>query len=71
MEKAAIIGTGITPFKARYLDKSYFELAYDATKLALEDANENGVEITLTETFNPQFMGFIMNFLNGSLCQIY
>ena len=31
-KEVAIIGIGITPFKARYLDKTYFELAYDATK---------------------------------------
>ncbi len=35
MRKVAIIGIGTTPFKTRYLDKTYFELAYDATKLAL------------------------------------
>jgi len=29
LEKVAIIGIGITPFKARFLDKAYFELAYD------------------------------------------
>lgn len=46
MRKVGIIGIGITPFKARYLDKTYFELAYDATKFALEDANKNGAEIT-------------------------
>ncbi len=46
MRKVAIIGVGITPFKAKYLDKTYFELAYDAAKLALEDANKNGAEIT-------------------------
>ena len=33
LKKVAIIGVGITPFRARYLDKTYFELAYDATKL--------------------------------------
>ncbi|GAG80807.1 unnamed protein product [marine sediment metagenome] len=46
MKKVAIVGIGITPFRARYLDKTYFELAYDATKLALEDANKNGAERT-------------------------
>ena len=65
--KVAIIGIGITPFKARYLDRTYFELAYDATKLALEDANKNGAEIThknlqstvygiYNELFERQFM---------------
>ena len=28
------------------MDKTYFELAYDTTKLVLEDANKNGAEIT-------------------------
>ena len=46
MRKVGIIGIGITSFKARYLDKTYFELAYDVTKLALEDANKNGADIT-------------------------
>ncbi len=65
--KVAIIGVGITPFKARYLDKTYFELAYDSTKLALEDANNNGADIThknlestvygiYNELFERQFM---------------
>jgi acetyl-CoA C-acetyltransferase len=67
MKKVAIIGVGITPFRARYLDKTYFELAYDATKLALEDANRNNAEIThnniestvygiYNELFERQFM---------------
>ncbi|MFX1589939.1 MAG: hypothetical protein ACFFC1_17490, partial [Promethearchaeota archaeon] len=67
MRKVGIIGIGITPFKTRYLNKTYFELAYDATKLALEDANENGAEIThrdlqstvygiYNELFERQFM---------------
>jgi len=34
MKKVAIIGIGITPFRARYLNKTYFELAYDATEIA-------------------------------------
>ena len=67
MRKVAIIGVGITPFRARYLDKTYFELAYDATKLALDDANKNGAEIShkdlqstvygiYNELFERQFM---------------
>jgi len=67
MRKVAIVGVGITPFKPRYLDKTYFELAYDATKLALNDANKNGAEITrndiestvygiYNELFERQFM---------------
>ncbi len=57
----------ITPFKARYLDKTYFELAFDATKLALDDCNKQGIEIThkeldstiygiYNELFERQFM---------------
>ena len=49
------------------MDKTNFELAYDATKLALEDANKNGAEIThkdlqstvygiYNELFKHQFM---------------
>jgi acetyl-CoA C-acetyltransferase len=67
LRKVAIIGVGITPFKARYLDKTYFELAFDATKLALEDANKNGAQIShkdlqstvygiYNELFERQFM---------------
>ncbi|MHA2429968.1 MAG: thiolase family protein [Promethearchaeota archaeon] len=76
MRKVAIVGIGITPFKARYLDKTYFELAYDATKLALEDANKNGAEIShkelqstvygiYNELFERQFMPDI--FINSYL----
>ncbi|MHA2391561.1 MAG: thiolase family protein [Promethearchaeota archaeon] len=76
MQKVAIIGIGITPFKTRYLDKTYFELAYDATKFALDDANKNGAEIThkdiqstvygiYNELFERQFMPDI--FINSYL----
>ncbi len=47
MRKVAIIGVGIVPFRARYLDKIYFELAYDATKFAMDDANKNGAELPI------------------------
>ena len=36
--KVAIVGVGLTKFKARWPDKTYYELAYDAAKMALEDA---------------------------------
>ena len=36
LKKVVIIGVGITPFKARYMDKTHFELVYDATKLAFQ-----------------------------------
>jgi len=76
MRKVAIIGVGVTPFKPRYIDKTYFELAYDATKLALSDANNNGAEIIhkdiqssvygiYNELFERQFMPDI--FINSYL----
>ena len=76
MRKVAIIGVGVTPFKPRYIDKTYFELAYDATKLALSDANKNGAEIIhkdiqssvygiYNELFERQFMPDI--FINSYL----
>jgi acetyl-CoA C-acetyltransferase len=73
MRKVAIIGVGITPFKARYLDKTYFELAYDATKLALEDCqadiSHHDLESTVygiyNELFERQFMPDI--FINSYL----
>jgi len=37
MRKIAIIGFGMTPFKARWLDKTYFELAYDAERNGKKD----------------------------------
>jgi acetyl-CoA acetyltransferase len=36
--RVAIVGVGTTKFKARWIDKTYYELAYDAAKLALSDA---------------------------------
>ena len=38
MRDVAVVGIGTTKFKARWLDKTYYELAFDAAKLALEDA---------------------------------
>lgn len=38
MRKVAIVGMGTTKFKARWVDKTYFELAFDAGKMAMEDA---------------------------------
>ena len=37
MQKVAVVGCGITKFKARWLEKTYFELAFDAVKDALHD----------------------------------
>jgi acetyl-CoA C-acetyltransferase len=38
MRNVAIVGMGTTKFKVRWADKTYFELAYEAAKLAMEDA---------------------------------
>ncbi|MEW6529219.1 MAG: thiolase family protein [Thermodesulfobacteriota bacterium] len=38
MRDVAIVGMGCTKFKARWVDKTYYELAFDAAKMALEDA---------------------------------
>lgn len=38
MRNVAIVGMGTTKFKARWEDKTYFELAYEAAKMAMEDA---------------------------------
>ncbi len=38
MGKAAVAGVGQLPFKARYADKTYFSLAFEAVKQALDDA---------------------------------
>lgn len=38
MRRVAIVGLGLTQFRARWLEKTYYELAFDAAKMALEDA---------------------------------
>lgn len=38
MRRVAIIGTGTTPFRPRFKDKTYYELAFDAAKETFEDA---------------------------------
>ena len=71
MRKVAIIGVGITPFKTRYIDKTYFELAYDAADLALKDANISHQEVDsavygiYNDLFERQFMPDI--FVNSYL----
>lgn len=36
--RVGIVGVGLIPWKSRYPDKTYYELALDVTKAALEDA---------------------------------
>jgi acetyl-CoA acetyltransferase len=38
MGRVAIVGMGTTKFRARWVEKTYFELAFEAAKMALEDA---------------------------------
>jgi acetyl-CoA C-acetyltransferase len=45
MRKVAIVGMGTTKFKARWVEKTYYELAFDAAKMAMEDAGIGREEI--------------------------
>ena len=38
MGRVAIVGMGTTKFRARWMEKTYFELAFEAAKMAIEDA---------------------------------
>ena len=38
MGRVAIVGIGTTKFRARWVEKTYFELAFEAAKMAIEDA---------------------------------
>jgi acetyl-CoA acetyltransferase len=43
--KVAIIGAGSTAFKARWIEKTYYELAFEAARLAFEDAGIRPQEV--------------------------
>ncbi len=43
--KVGIVGVGLIPWKTRYPDKTYSELALDVTKAALEDARISAAEV--------------------------
>jgi acetyl-CoA acetyltransferase len=61
-KKVAILGYGTTPFRARWVDKTYYELAFDAAKAALEDAGLTHDQIQAAiygiynDLFERQFM---------------
>ena len=38
-KKVGIVGAAVTPFKARWYEKTYYELAQMATREATQDAN--------------------------------
>jgi len=44
-KRVAIIGVGLIPWKSRYPDKTYYELAMDVTKAALKDARLGASDI--------------------------
>ncbi len=75
MNKVGIVGVGTTSFKARWLEKTYYELAYDAAKLALEDAGIDKKEVggvvygIYNEFFERQFMPdvYIHNYIGMGL----
>ncbi len=45
MRKVGIVGMGTTRFKARWVDKTYYELAFDAARMAMEDAGLSRLDI--------------------------
>ncbi len=45
MRKVGIVGMGTTKFKARWVDKTYYELAFDAARMAMEDAGLSRLDI--------------------------
>ncbi|MBI4763019.1 MAG: thiolase family protein [Deltaproteobacteria bacterium] len=45
MRKVGIVGMGTTKFKARWIDKTYYELAFDAARMAMEDAGLSRLDI--------------------------
>jgi len=57
MRRVAVVGVGTTPFKARWRDKSYFELAFDATKAALDHAGmtKDDIECCVYGIYNDFF----------------
>jgi acetyl-CoA acetyltransferase len=60
--RVGIVGVGNTKFKARWADKTYYELAFDAAKMALDDAGmeigriESAVYGIYNDLFERQFM---------------
>lgn len=45
MKKVGIVGVGLIPWKVRYPDKTYYELALDVTKAALADARLSASDV--------------------------
>lgn len=58
MRKVGIVGIGQMPMKARYTDKMFHELAFDATRLALADARLTigDIESAVYSVYNEMMM---------------
>jgi acetyl-CoA C-acetyltransferase len=54
MRKVGIVGIATTMFKARWIEKTYYELAFDAVKAAFEDAgiDRNMIESVVYGIYN-------------------
>ncbi|MDD5748440.1 MAG: thiolase family protein [Actinomycetota bacterium] len=57
MGEVAIIGWGMTPFRSRHPNKTYYELSYDAAKMAFEDAGvkPSNIECAVYGIYNDFF----------------
>ena len=57
MRRVAIVGMGTTKFKARWEDKTYYELAFEAAKMAMGDAgiDRRGIDCAVYGIYNDFF----------------
>ena len=57
MSKVAIIAKGTTPFRSRHIGKTYYELAYDAAKMAFETGgiDKEDIECAVYGVYNDFF----------------
>lgn len=57
MRKVAIVGLGTTKFKARHIDKTYYELAFEAAKATFENAglSKEDVDCVVYGIYNDFF----------------
>ncbi len=57
MERVAVVGVGNTSFKARHIDKTFPRLAYEACKMAMEDAGagKEDIESVVYSIYNDFF----------------
>lgn len=75
LRKVAVIGAGTTPFRSRWPDKTFFELAFEAGKAAMEDAGigkddvQSAVYGVYNELFERQMMPeiFVSEYLGLTL----